>query len=148
MEGEPKQLHLNAIVGRKVGLGDIAARDSRPALGASMRRIWFRSGRSFRGLVGCLLVVLPQTPLSVPGLKTAAVKPNRSPVVATDQTHRLSRRDRGTASIAGLPEPGAVPQLNRALAGKPPFLDPVSDELSDDIRNHSSRASHICIGAQ
>src|SRR5262249_21354848 len=95
------------------------------------RQVWFRSGRPFRGVVGCLLVVLPQAPLSVPDLKTAAVKPKRSPVVATDQAHRLSRRDRGPASIAGLPEPGAVPQLNRALAWKAPFFDPVLNELSD-----------------
>jgi hypothetical protein len=90
------------------------------------------------GCVRCLLVVLPRASLSVPDLKTVAVKPNRSPVVATDQPHRLSCRDRGTASIAGLPEAGTVPQLNRALAREATFVDPMSNELSDDIRNHTS----------
>ena len=62
---------------------------------------------------------------------------DRSPIIRAHQTHPVSRRDWEAASIAGLPEAGSVRQLNRAITRKATIFNPVSNQLSSDIRSHA-----------
>ena len=67
---------------------------------------------------------------------------NRSPIIRANQTHRVSGRDYDTATIAGLPEARAVPQLDRAITRKAAGFNPVPNELSNDIWSHASRVAY------
>jgi hypothetical protein len=64
------------------------------------------------------------------------VQMNRSPIIRANQAHPLSGRDCEAATIAGLPEAGSVPQLNRAITRKSALFIPISNELSSDIWSH------------
>jgi hypothetical protein len=54
----------------------------------------------------------------VPEDEALLVQTNRSPIIRANQAHPVSGRDREAATIAGLPEAGSVPQLNRAITRK------------------------------
>jgi hypothetical protein len=58
------------------------------------------------------------------------VEMNRSPIIRANQAHPVSVLDCEAATIAGLPEAGSVPQLNRPNTRKPTIFNPVSNELS------------------
>ena len=62
---------------------------------------------------------------------------NRSPIIRANQARPVSGRDREAATIAGLPEAGSVPQLNRTITPKAALFDPISHELSGDIWSHA-----------
>ena len=68
---------------------------------------------------------------------------DRSPIIRANQTHPVSGRDREAATIAGLPEAGSVPQLNRAITRKAALFNRVSNELSSDIWSHAPSGLHI-----
>jgi hypothetical protein len=70
------------------------------------------------------------------------VQMNRSPIIRANQAHPVSGRDREAATIAGLPEAGSVPQLNRAITRKAALFNPVSNELSSDIWSHAPAGLH------
>jgi hypothetical protein len=71
------------------------------------------------------------------------VQTNRSPIIRANQAHPVSGRDREAATIAGLPEAGSLPQLNRAITRKATLFNPVSNELSSDIWSHTPPGLHI-----
>jgi hypothetical protein len=88
------------------------------------------------------LAVVPDLSLGVPDLKTFAVKTERSPIIRANQAHPVSGRDCEAATIAGLPEAGSVPQLNRAITRKAAVFNPVSNQLSSDILSHAPSGLH------
>jgi hypothetical protein len=78
----------------------------------------------------------PGEPLVLPEDEALLVQMNRSPIIRANQAHPLSGRDCEAATIAGLPEAGSVPQLNRAITRKSALFIPISNELSSDIWSH------------
>ena len=80
--------------------------------------------------------------LLLPEDEAVLVQMNRSPIIRAHQTHPVSRRDWEAASIAGLPEAGSVPQLNRAITRKAAVFNPVSNQLSSDILSHAPTGLH------
>jgi hypothetical protein len=85
----------------------------------------------------------PGMSLVLPEGEAVLVQMNRSPIIRANQAHPVSGRDREAATIAGLPEAGSVPQLNRAITRKAALFNPVSDELSSDIWSHAPSGLHI-----
>jgi hypothetical protein len=85
------------------------------------------------------LVGVPGLPLGIPDLKAVGVKTKRSPSIRANQAHPVGRCYREPASIAGLTEAVAVtvPKLNRAVTRKAATGDPVPNELSNNIWNHT-----------
>ena len=74
---------------------------------------------------------------------TREVKPKRLPVLRAHEDETLVDRDRLAATIAGLPEAGTVPQLNRVMTWQATRCDPVSNDLPNDIWRHVKTALHI-----
>jgi hypothetical protein len=85
----------------------------------------------------------PGEPLLLPEDEALLVQMNRSPIIRANQAHPLNGRDCEAATIAGLPEAGSVPQLNRAITRKAALFNPVSNELSSDIWRHAPAGLHI-----
>jgi len=98
---------------------------------------------------GCLLLVLPRTPLGLPRLETVVVKTNRAPVIGANQVHPLVDLDREPATITGLSKAGTVPQLDRAFTWEAPTFDLIPNVLSNNIRSHcDSSVTHRRAGSR
>src|SRR5262245_64548478 len=70
------------------------------------------------------------------------MKPYQVPVLTAQQAHWVIGRDSRTAAIAHMPEAcTAPPQLNRVRSWKQTAFNPMSYELSHDVRNHNGSAN-------
>ena len=83
----------------------------------------------------------PSESLVLPKDETLLVQMNRSPIIRANQAHPVSGRDREAATIAGLPEAGSVPQLNRTITREAALFNSISNELSSNIWSHASSGS-------
>src|SRR6266850_2306297 len=87
---------------------------------------------------------LHQRSLGVPDLKAIVVEPNRSPVLGADSHgHPLIRFDGRAASVALVPDAGTEPELDRAVARQAAVVDPLSDELADDVVVHALSTARV-----
>jgi hypothetical protein len=85
----------------------------------------------------------PGESLVLPEDEALLMQTNRSPLIRTNQAHPVSGRDCEAATIAGLPEAGSVPQLNRTITRKAALFNPVSNKLPSDIWIHAPSGLHI-----
>jgi hypothetical protein len=86
--------------------------------------------------------------LLLPEDEAVLVQMNRSPSIRAHQIHPVSRRDWEAATIAGLSEAGRLPQFNRAITRKGATFNPVSNALSNDVRDHVFPGSPIGLSDQ
>ena len=97
----------------------------------------YKSSRRYGYLLRGLCLVGPGASFRVPGLEAVQMKPRQAPVLSTRQAHGVIARDDGAAPIASVAEASTtLPQLDRVVPRKVTQCDPMSNEISHDIRDH------------